>query len=70
MIQEAEELFKAAYGLAVVDDQPREAIELCRQALEIEPDHYRARVYLGMLLDDHGSEPEKLESRRHFCGGD
>jgi tetratricopeptide (TPR) repeat protein len=66
VMREAEELFNRAYGLAVVDDQPREAIEVCRKALEIEPDHCRARVFLGMLLDDHGNEAEKLESRQQF----
>jgi tetratricopeptide (TPR) repeat protein len=65
-VPEAEELYSQAYGLAVVDEQPREAIELCRKALELEPDHYRVRVFLGMLLDDHGNEAEKLESRQHF----
>ena len=63
---EAEELFNQAYGLEVVDERTREAIQLCRQALEIEPDHYRARVFLGMLLDEHGNEQEKVESRQHF----
>jgi hypothetical protein len=65
-MSEAEELFNQAYGLAVADDQPREAIELCRKVLEMEPDHYRSRVFLGMLLDDHGNEAEKIESRQHF----
>ena len=62
----ADELFNRAYGLHVVDEKTREAIELCRQALEIAPDHYRARVFLGMLLDDYGNEEEKAESRQHF----
>jgi hypothetical protein len=63
---EADELFSQAYGLSVVDEQPREAIEVCRKVLEIEPDHYWARVFLGILLDDHGNEAEKLESRQQF----
>jgi hypothetical protein len=67
VMQEAEDLFNTAYGLAVVADQPRKAIDLCRKVLEIEPDHCRARVFLGMLLDDHGSEAEKHESRQHFA---
>jgi tetratricopeptide (TPR) repeat protein len=66
IMSEADGLFKQAYGLHVVDERTGEAIELCRQALEIEPDHYRARVFLGMLLDDHGNEEEKFESRQHF----
>ncbi|SRR6266480_722911 len=62
----ADELYHQAYGLHVVDEQSREAIEVCRKVLEIDPDHYSARVFLGMLLDDHGNEAEKLESRQHF----
>jgi len=65
-MSEADELFNQAYGLHVVDESTREAIELCRRALEIEPDHYRACVFLGMLLDDYGDEDEKVESRQHF----
>jgi tetratricopeptide (TPR) repeat protein len=66
VMSEADELYYRAYSLDVVDEQPREAIEVCRKVLEIEPDHYLARVFLGMLLDDHGNEEEKLESRLHF----
>jgi tetratricopeptide (TPR) repeat protein len=65
-MSEADELYYQAYSLDVVDEQPREAIEVCRKVLEIEPDHYLARVFLGMLLDDLGDEAEKLESRLHF----
>lgn len=65
-MSEADELFNRAYGFHVVDEKTREAIELCRQALEIAPDHYHARVFLGMLLDDYGDEKEKAESRQHF----
>jgi tetratricopeptide (TPR) repeat protein len=65
-MSEADELYYRAYSLDVVDEQPREAIEVCRKVLEIEPDHYLARVFLGMLLDDHGDEAEKLESRQLF----
>ena len=65
-MSEADELYYQAYSLDVVDEQPRRAIGVCRKILEIEPDHYLARVFLGMLLDDHGDEAEKLESRQHF----
>jgi tetratricopeptide (TPR) repeat protein len=66
VMKEADELFSQAYALDVVDERPREAIDLCRKVLEIAPDHYRARVFLGMLLDDQGNEAEKLESRQQF----
>ena len=50
----------------VVEERSREAIDLCRQALSLDPNHYRARIFLGMLLDDEGTGDEKDESRQHF----
>jgi tetratricopeptide (TPR) repeat protein len=58
-----DELFNQAYNLSVVEERHREAIDLCRKALEIEPDNYRVLVFLGMLLGDHGSDNEIAESR-------
>jgi tetratricopeptide (TPR) repeat protein len=65
-MSEVDDLFNEAYKLEVLEEKPREAIELCRRALEIEPDNYRVRVFLGMLLSDHGSAEEQSESRQHF----
>ncbi|HEV7744768.1 MAG TPA: tetratricopeptide repeat protein [Pyrinomonadaceae bacterium] len=63
---EADDLFSQAYKLHVVEEKHREAIDLCRKALEIEPDNYRVLVFLGMLLGDHGSESEIAEARSCF----
>lgn len=65
-MSEADDLFSQAYQLHVVEEKHREAIDLCRKALEIEPDNYRALVFLGMLLGDHGSESETAEARNCF----
>lgn len=65
-MSEADELFDKAYAAHVVDERTTDAIDLCRLALELEPDHYRARVFLGMLLDDHGGLEQRTESRGHF----
>ncbi len=65
-MSEVDELFNEAYKLDVIEEKPREAIELCRRALEIDPHNYRVRVFLGMLLGDHGSAEEISESRQHF----
>jgi tetratricopeptide (TPR) repeat protein len=62
----AEELFNQAYNLSVVEEKHRDAIHLCRKALEIEPHNYRILVFLGMLLGDHGSESEIAEARGCF----
>jgi tetratricopeptide (TPR) repeat protein len=62
----AEELFNQAYNLSVVEEKHREAIDLCRKALELEPDNYRVLVYLGMLLGDHGRGKEIAEARQCF----
>jgi tetratricopeptide (TPR) repeat protein len=53
-MNEADDLFSKAYELDIVDDKPDESIELCERALALDPDSYRVRVYLGMLLADHG----------------
>jgi hypothetical protein len=63
---EAEELFNQAYGAQVVDERTGDAIALCRRALELDSSHYRARVFLGMLLDDFGDPEQRAESRDHF----
>ena len=65
-MSEAQKLLAEAYKLHVVDEKHKEAIQLCRQALEIEPGDYRVRVFLGILLGDHGDEHEIIEARRHF----
>jgi tetratricopeptide (TPR) repeat protein len=62
----AEEMFNQAYHLSIVERNHREAIDLCRKALEVEPDNYRVLVFLGMLLGDHGSGEEVAEARRCF----
>jgi tetratricopeptide (TPR) repeat protein len=49
-MSEVDDLFNEAYKLEVLEEKPREAIELCRRALELDPDNYRVRVFLGMLL--------------------
>jgi tetratricopeptide (TPR) repeat protein len=68
IMSEADDLFNDAYKLHVLEEKHQEAIELCRRALEIEPDNYRVRIFLGMLLGDHGNPEEILESRQHFIG--
>jgi tetratricopeptide (TPR) repeat protein len=65
-MSQAEELFNQAYKLSVVEEKHREAIELCREALKLEPDNYRVLVYLGMLLGDHGRGKEIGEARQLF----
>jgi tetratricopeptide (TPR) repeat protein len=65
-MSEADDLFSQAYQLLVVEEKHREAIDLCRKALEIEPDNYRVLVFLGMLLGDHGTESEIAEARNCF----
>lgn len=65
-MSKAEELFNEAYKLSVVEEKHREAIDLCRKALEVEPDNYRVLVYLGILLGDHGSGEEIAEARQCF----
>jgi tetratricopeptide (TPR) repeat protein len=65
-MSEADDLFAEAYGLSVVDKKHREAIDICRQALTIDPNNWRVRVFLGMLLSDHGTAEEKEESRKYF----
>ncbi len=63
---EADDLFAQAYGLSVVDEKHREAIDVCRQALTVDPNNWRSRVFLGMLLSDHGTAEEKEEARKYF----
>lgn len=63
---EADKLFTEAYGLSVVDEKHREAIDICRHALTIDPNNWRVRVFLGMLLSDHGTAGEKEEARKYF----
>ena len=65
-MSKTEELFNQAYNLSVVEERHGEAIDLCRKALEIEPDNYKVLVFLGMLLGDHGTENEIAESRNCF----
>jgi Flp pilus assembly protein TadD len=65
-MSEAEELFNQAYEAQVVDERSGDAIALCRRVLELDPSHYRARVFLGMLLDDFGDVDQRAESRDHF----
>lgn len=65
-MSKADKLFNQAYNWSVVEEKHREAIDLCRKALEVEPDHYRVRVYLGMLLAEHGTNEERSEGRQQF----
>lgn len=65
-MSEADELFDKAYSAHVVDERTTDAIDLCRRALELEPDHYRTRVFLGMLLDDYANDEQRAESRELF----
>ncbi len=65
-MSKAEELFNRAYNLSVVEEKHHEAIDLCRKALEVEPENYRVLVYLGMLLCDHGTNEEMSEGRQQF----
>ena len=60
------ELLDEAYRLSVVEEKHREAIDVCRRALAIEPENYRLLVYLGMLLSDHGNTTEIAEARNCF----
>lgn len=65
-MSEADDLFSRAYELNVVEEKPYEAIELCKRALEVDPNNYRIRVYLGMLLADNGTGEEKKRARDEF----
>jgi tetratricopeptide (TPR) repeat protein len=65
-MSEADDLFSQAYELNVVEEKPDEAIELCKRGLELDPDNYRIRVYLGMLLSDNGTPEEKKLARDEF----
>lgn len=65
-MSEADDLFSQAYELDVVEEKPLEAIELCKRALAVDPDNYRIRVYLGMLLADNGTTEEKKHGRDEF----
>ncbi len=65
-MSKAEEFFSQAYNLSIVERKHREAIDLCRKALEVEPDNFRMLVFLGMLLGDHGNGEEIAEARRCF----
>jgi len=62
----SDELFLEAYRLNVVEEKHKEAIALCKNALELEHTNNKARVYLGMLLADYGNDEEKAEARVHF----
>ncbi|HEV7744772.1 MAG TPA: hypothetical protein VGO56_07230 [Pyrinomonadaceae bacterium] len=62
-----EELFDQAYKLSILEEKHREAIDLCRRALEIEPDNYRVLVFLGMLLGDHGNDGESEITEARNC---
>lgn len=62
----ADELFKQAYSASTVDDDPQRAIELCRQALALEPDHLWARMHLGIMLADDGGDEGDREAGSHF----
>ncbi len=65
-MKDVDKLFEQAYGLAVVDDKPLEAILLCREVISEDPKHHMARMLLANLLDDHGNPTEIAESRRHY----
>ena len=65
-MSEAGDLFSQAYELDVVEEKPYEAIELCKGALGLDPENYRIRVYLGMLLADHGNPEERKRGRDEF----
>ena len=47
--------------IALVDEDPREAVRLWRQGLEDGGEDYRARVALARLLDRFGEEEEALD---------
>jgi len=65
-MSEADDLFAEAYRLSVVEEKHREAIDICREALTVDADNFRIRVFLGMLLSDYGTTEEKEESREYF----
>lgn len=65
-IYEPDALFNEAYRLHTVEEDDPAAINLCRKALEMDPNHYRARVFLGILLSDLEGAQEKIEGRKHF----
>jgi len=65
-MSEADDLFARAYGLSVVDEKHGEAIDICREALTLDPGNWRVHVFLGMLLSDHGTTDEREEARKHF----
>jgi tetratricopeptide (TPR) repeat protein len=65
-MSEADELFAEAYRLSVVKEKHRQAIDICRQALTIDPNNWRVLIFLGMLLSDHGTAEEKEEARKYF----
>jgi hypothetical protein len=65
-MSKAEEFFGQAYNLSIVKRKHRKAIDLCRKALEVEPENFRVLVFLGILLGDHGRGEEVAEARRCF----
>ncbi|HYV24165.1 MAG TPA: hypothetical protein VE969_02925 [Pyrinomonadaceae bacterium] len=62
----SDELFTDAYRLSIVHEQHRQAIDVCKQALSLDPENIRIQVFLGMLLSDYGTSEEKRESRGYF----
>ena len=62
-----EDLFQKAYHLHVVEERTSEARDICRQILDLDPNHHNARLLLGIILADYGTPEEVAESKRHFA---
>jgi Flp pilus assembly protein TadD len=69
MTHRADELFNQAHHAIVVDENGVDAVKLCREALEAQPDHFRARMLLGALLGDSQDPTMREEARRQFLVG-
>ncbi len=61
----AEKVFNEAYT-AAVNGAPHMAIKHCREALRLDPHNFKFKVYLGILLDDHGTPSESEEAKTLF----
>ncbi len=59
-------LFQKAYDLHVVRERDQEAVAICREILRINPDHYNARLLLGIILAETDSSNDSSEAKKHF----
>jgi tetratricopeptide (TPR) repeat protein len=65
-MKKVDELYAEAFHLHVGEGESSEAVEVCRRALETDPNHYPTRMLLGIILGDSESESDRREARYHF----